>query len=276
MGKKEANFPVYLRLIEFVQKGYTILDGNSQKEVKEFVGSCQHPDGGFVDRASHPDLYYSLFGVWLSAAIDLNHTSRNYKSFIDNELNKKSGPVDVFSAVLIQKLLLENRFRKPSVFKLLKMTFFQGNQTNISYRFFLFFLAVDAMYSNRLIHIFGFPVLTFYSPPPGSPCSVHAAVAVARYKVGLQTELQSKMLLSFFEDKGFKSFRGVREPDMLSTAVALFALNTIGADLRMVTPECLDFIQQNYSTGAFLAGNGDEVRDLEYTFYGLLALGTLV
>lgn len=275
MGRKEANFPVYLSLIGLVQKGFTILDEDSQKEVKEFVSSCQHPDGGFVDRAGHPDLYYSLFGVWLSAAIDLNHTLRNYKSFIDKELNKSSGPVDLFASLLIQVLLFESGFRKPSVIKLLKITFFEGNQTNISYRFFLFFLAVDALYHNRLIRILGFPALTFYSPPPGSPCSVHAAVAVSRQKVGLQTEKQSKILLSYFEDKGFKAFREVREPDMLSTAVALFALKTIGADLRMVTPECLDFIQQNYSAGAFLAGNGDEVRDLEYTFYGLLALGTL-
>lgn len=276
MGRKEANFLVYIRLIELVQKGFTILDENSQKEVRDFVGSCQHPDGGFTDRAGHPDLYYSLFGAWLSAAMDLNHTMRNYKPYIDRELNKNSGPVDLFASLLIQVLLFENGFRKPSVIKLLKITFFEGNKTNIYYRFFLFLLAVDALYHNRLIRILGLPALTFYSPPPGSPCSVHAAVAVARHKVGLQTEKQSKILLSYFEDNGFKSFRDVREPDMLSTAVSLFALKTIGTDLRMVTPECLDFIQQNYSAGAFLAGNGDEVRDLEYTFYGLLALGTLV
>ncbi|NCB08501.1 MAG: hypothetical protein EOM73_10090 [Bacteroidia bacterium] len=40
-------------------------------------------------------------------------------------------------------------------------------------------------------------------------------------------------------------------------------------------PDCLNLVQQNYDTGAFLSGDGDLSRDLEYTFYGLLTLGTL-
>ena len=84
-------------------------------------------------------------------------------------------------------------------------------------------------------------------------------------------------LLSFFEEgRGFKAFPQVGTADLLSTAAALFALKEAGADLRIIAPSCLHFIQENYSSGAFLAGNGDEIRDLEYTFYGLLALGTLV
>jgi len=63
---------------------------------------------------------------------------------------------------------------------------------------------------------------------------------------------------------------------LLSTAVASFALKTANSDLRLVRPACLKLIEQNYSNGAFLAGNGDKMRDLEYTFYGLLALGVLI
>jgi hypothetical protein len=63
---------------------------------------------------------------------------------------------------------------------------------------------------------------------------------------------------------------------MLSTGVALFVLKETGYDLRMIKPGCLDFIQENYSAGAFLSGDGDVTKDLEYTFYGLLALGSLL
>ncbi|MFA5330143.1 MAG: hypothetical protein WC384_20280 [Prolixibacteraceae bacterium] len=35
-------------------------------------------------------------------------------------------------------------------------------------------------------------------------------------------------------------------------------------------------IPENYANGAFLSGDGDLTEDLEYTFYGLLALGVLV
>jgi len=62
---------------------------------------------------------------------------------------------------------------------------------------------------------------------------------------------------------------------MLSTAVALFALNYVDYDLRLLKPSCLDFIGQNFSDGAFLSGDGDPTADVEYTFYGLLALGVL-
>ncbi|MCA1758796.1 MAG: hypothetical protein LC658_03420, partial [Bacteroidales bacterium] len=150
-------------------------------------------------------------------------------------------------------------------------------KVSIFYRLFLFLLAFDALYRNKTIYFFARPLLSFYSPPAESPCSIHAAISVARQKAGLDNKKEMKLLLSFFEEgKGFKTFRETDEPDLLSTAVALFALKFAGADLRLVTPTCLELIQQNYSSGAFLAGNGDEMRDLEYTFYGLLALGTLV
>jgi hypothetical protein len=86
-----------------------------------------------------------------------------------------------------------------------------------------------------------------------------------------------ELLKSFAcESGGFKAFAHLENADMLSTAVALFALNYAGCDLRLLKPICLDFIEQNFSYGAFLSGDGDPTADVEYTFYGLLALGVLV
>jgi hypothetical protein len=82
--------------------------------------------------------------------------------------------------------------------------------------------------------------------------------------------------MQYFEKgKGFKVFPEQGNADLLSTAVSLFGLKKIGADLRIVSPVCLDLVQQNYDNGAFLSGDGDSSRDLEYTFYGLLTLGVL-
>jgi hypothetical protein len=87
---------------------------------------------------------------------------------------------------------------------------------------------------------------------------------------------EQELLKSFAcETGGFKAFAHLNNADMLSTAVALFALNFAGSDLRLLKPACLDFIQQNYAEGAFLSGDGDTTIDVEYTFYGLLALGVL-
>lgn len=277
MGSKSSDIPIYHQFIGLVQKGFATLDAKSQAEVIKFVQSCQHSGGGFTNRAGRPDMYYSLFGVWLAAAIGLEKTLEKHIRFILENAEVQKEPVDAFAEILIQIVLFKNEFKKPPKLKLLRMAFQDAGKVNVFYRLFLFLLTFDALYRNKVIHFFARPALSFYSPSAESPCSIHAALAAARQKAGLGSKKEAKVLLSFFEDgKGFKAFREVDEPDLLSTAVALFALKFAGTDLRLVTPTCLELIQQNYRAGAFLAGNGDEMRDLEYTFYGLLALGTMV
>jgi hypothetical protein len=94
--------------------------------------------------------------------------------------------------------------------------------------------------------------------------------------VGLDVNKDIQQLFEYYEEgTGFKAFKEVESTDLLSTAVALFALEKAGAGLKTIAPDVLGLVQNNYSEGAFLSGNGDETRDLEYTFYGLLILGTL-
>jgi hypothetical protein len=138
-------------------------------------------------------------------------------------------------------------------------------------------LVFDARYGKKqglylLVRLF----LFYYKPLGNHPCSMVAAMTVAKHEVGLDTLNLEKKLLAYFDEKSaFKAFEQVQTGDMLSTAVALFALQKTEFDLRLIAPKCLSFIQQNYEDGAFLSGDGDQTRDLEYTFYGLLALGCL-
>ncbi|RIH63765.1 hypothetical protein D1164_17655 [Mariniphaga sediminis] len=276
MNNRNSGKPLYSQLIGLVKKGFSTLENENQREVKEFIRSCQHPNGGFTDRGGRSDFYYSLFGVWLSAALDMPETLENHKSFVGEKQHERSGTVDALASLLIRISLFEEDFQKPSFLKLLKMAFRESNQS-IFYRLFLFFLVFDAFYQGKMIHFFARIILFFYPLPVESPGSIYAALTLIRYKVGLSVNREKKALLFHFEKgKGFKAFRNVEEADLLSTAVVLFALKATDTDLRMVAPDCLEFIQGSYDSGAFLAGNGDEVRDLEYTFYGLLALGTLI
>lgn len=65
-------------------------------------------------------------------------------------------------------------------------------------------------------------------------------------------------------------------PDLLSTATALHALAVLKADIEPIREKCLDFLDSLWTTkGGFLGSWSDEVLDLEYTYYGLLALGHL-
>jgi hypothetical protein len=156
---------------------------------------------------------------------------------------------------------------------------------NLSYRSFVLFLTMDAVFPRPLRQagfylIFKWAVrriLIQTTVDQHSPCSEVAARAFLQKMMNQDGSKELELLQSFTcESGGFKAFAHIDKADMLSTAVALFALNHAGYDLRLQKPACLGFIQQNFSEGAFLSGDGDLTADVEYTFYGLLALGVLV
>jgi prenyltransferase beta subunit len=63
-------------------------------------------------------------------------------------------------------------------------------------------------------------------------------------------------------------------PDLLSTAVALHALDALEAPWREHRDSMLDFIDTLWTAeGAFHGSWADDEPDAEYTFYGLVALG---
>jgi hypothetical protein len=119
-------------------------------------------------------------------------------------------------------------------------------------------------------------MLTQTAVDQNSPCSEVAAEVFFVKMLNYDGTEEQKLLASFaLKSGGFRAFAHLSTADMLSTAVALFSLSYAKYDLRLIMPECLDFIQQNYAEGAFLSGDGDLTPDVEYTFYGLLALGVL-
>jgi hypothetical protein len=76
---------------------------------------------------------------------------------------------------------------------------------------------------------------------------------------------------------GFRAVPGAPLPDLLSTATALHALACLERPVPSRIHEgCLDFIDTLWSAeGGFHGHWADDHLDVEYTFYGLLALGHL-
>ncbi len=277
MGSRQEYIPIFKRFISIVKKGYEALDQNSQTDVKNFVQSCQNTEGAFTNRAVSPDIYYSIFGTWLAVALGMDETLKKHRQFILQTEWKNKNQVEESAFLLIKLSLPEVDFIKPSIKNMLFKMFLKSSSLSFFYRLFLFTLVFDGFYRKEMFYPAARAILSFISPPADSPCSIHAAYTVIKNETGMKIKQEQANLLSFFEEgSGFRSFKDTEGVDLLSTAVALFALKTIGADLRMIAPDCLEMIQENYAGGAFLAGNGDETRDLEYTFYGLMALGILV
>lgn len=287
----EADFklPFYKLIIEYLRNALCLLDEQGQQEVFQFLISQQNADGGFIDRGGRPDLYYSLFGMMLLKASPLNPPKGDLadgsgalyqlRQFLVRQSSSKiPGFIEKCCLALLQKELETGRSsRLRTLFSLGKSFWKERHSINLSYRSFVLFLTLDAVLPfRRIVKIGAKRMLARTTVDQHSPCSEVAAKVFLQKMMHRESSEDQELLMSFACDSGgFRAFQHSKQPDMLSTAVALFALGFAGSDLRLLKPDCLHFIQQNFVDGAFLSGDGDPTTDLEYTFYGLLALGVL-
>lgn len=274
----QNKIPVYRQLVANVHAGFMALNEDAQNEIKGFIKKQQHGNGAFTDRAGTPDLYYSLFGLWLSLATEQNSQLSALKKFVleQNEIQATS-LIEELALTLI-RIELDSKWKKQSAISIVYKIIKKGRAIDLSYQFFLIALLIDAGGKNKGPFYFLSRIwLLFYKAKGNIPCSLASALLFARNMVGLNTlKLQKNLSTYHVESGGFRAFKSMNSADGLSTGVALFVLKETNYDLRNISPCCLDFIQENYLEGAFLSGDGDETKDLEYTFYGLLALGSMV
>ena len=109
----------------------------------------------------------------------------------------------------------------------------------------------------------------------GSTTATAAAIAVLR---GLgrpvPTGAAEWLLARRHPAGGFTAAPDAPIPDLLSTAVALHALDAVEAPWREHRESMLDFLDTLWTAeGAFHGSWADDEPDAEYTFYGLVALG---
>jgi prenyltransferase beta subunit len=295
-------------MIVFLRNAIDLLDEQGREEILQFILSQQKPDGGFMDRGGRSDLYYSLFGGLIMRAAEKESEVRSPKSegaqpitrnpqpattppefvegailklqhFIASQSNAEvPGFIEKCCLILLQKELKTKRTsRVISILSLGKSFWKERYSINLSYRSFVLFLTLDAVLPfPGILKLAAKRFSAQTTIDQHSPCS-EVAAKVFLQKMMNQKESKDQDLLKSFacQTGGFKAFAHLDEADMLSTAVALFSLDFAGCDLRLLKPECLHFIQQNFAEGAFLSGDGDQAADVEYTFYGLLALGVL-
>jgi prenyltransferase beta subunit len=287
-------------MIALLRNAFDLLDEQGREEVLQFLVSQQNPDGGFQDRGGRSDLYYSLFGGLMLRAWSVEHGAKGLetedrtplpereavegailklKQFITQQSNAEvPGFIEKCCLVLLQKELKAERTSQLKVLVSLGKSFWKERHSiNLSYRSFVLFLTLDAVFPfPRLLKFGAKKMLARTTIDQHSPCSEVAARVFLQKMMNQDGSEDQELLKSFAcEIGGFKAFTHLNNADMLSTAVALFALNYASCDLRLLKPACLDFIGQNFSNGAFLSGDGDTTADVEYTFYGLLALGVL-
>jgi len=269
---------IYPKLLEPVlAKALQILDDEMVSEIRSFVISQQTNEGGFTDRGGKTDLYYTLFGIYVAEALSVKNVFKPAVNYVMNIVQNSdlSGVYLYCGAILYSKLIgsdeTTEKLRKQIVSDLQTSTSEQPEYSGFLGILALYYLG-DFKNLQRIINQYYKLILV----KENSPCPVVAANSVIQAMAGKKSSVNMDILQSFRrENGGFAALHRAPSDDLLSTGVALYALHFLEADIRLIKPDCLGFIDNLYDNGGFRSTSEDYLTDVEYTFYGLLALGSM-
>lgn len=273
--------------------------GDSTEAVKGFLRRQIASDGGFQGRDGRSDLYYTVFGLEASLMLGVDFDRGRMSGYLDGFGNGESLDL-VHLASLIRCRTNLAIVRDPAIFsRRLKayesrdggFSMISGDARGTAYGSFLALgawqdLGFDCPDSEAMAK----SIASLQRPEggyaneaamtAGATPATAAAICVLHYlkrpipESAIEWLLARACPLGGFAAIPFGQDAGV--PDLLSTATALHALSLIGVRVDDVRDRHLDYLDSLWNAeGGFRGHWGDEVVDCEYTYYGLLALGTL-
>ncbi len=283
------------RLLETLQKGKKQLSKEALRRVSYYVESQCTGEGSFKDKSGKADLYYTLFGWMLSYILEIKIDQKKMASYLAQQ-NTESLDLIHYAAYIRCKmigLLMEKG--KAGLFirslfssEVKDLNDFKGvphNDVQSPYTQFIRLSLLedsgqrikekkkimDSLASYRL------PGGGYMNTKDGLTATTNATVAALAVRGQLTGYNENEDVL-YLRDRqdtsgGFAAAEASPVPDMLSTATALFMLSCYG-----ITPNypARDFIEAHWlDSGGFAATLLDDKSDVEYTFYGLLALGAI-
>lgn len=237
--------PIAYILLQTLRQSAERLSPEARMLVCHYVESQRAGGESFKDRGGKADLYYTLFGWMLVYALGIPSNSQQRKAFLDG-INIQS--LDYLHQTvyelcsLLDKLLSLPKYTPNAMLRILT------NDEALN-RFFV-------AYQRH-----------------GSGGGTNARAARLASATEAIAELTEPLLAMQDETGGFRAHANAPFPDLLSTSVATFALH-----VHNITPryDVKPFIEAHWQDdGSFAASLLDGFGDVEYEFYGLLALGSI-
>ena len=245
--------------------GFDRMTDEAQNALRGIVQLMQKPDGLFPDRSGRGDLYYTLFGLCLAyvseAKIDRGTCEKTLEQAAPVDLVHRAALAHSRNLLKLMKLprAIQNLpFSAPKLDfpDLPDSAFPQGDR----YSPYSCFLRNDTSAD-----------LSAYRLPDGLYSNLKGA---SEYGV---TATAAALCLHPDETTA-TALAGLQNPDgtfpggdLLSTSVSLYALHRTGHTAQY---DVCDFLSGCFRpTGLFAAVPADPFGDLEYTVYGLLAMG---
>lgn len=290
-----------LEMLQVARLGPSVLGEDACQLVEKFIRKQQNDDGGFRDRDGRSDLYYTCFAIDALTSLQVEIPESSLADYLTKQFEKLSELDFVHLCCLARASSSLTQYQGkdcilPVLEQIEKFRSPDGGYNQIaehpSGSTYACFLAWGA-YSD---HGRECPnqerlslCLNSLSTPDGAWCndvdfpvpnlpSTAAAVALCRNLRLPIPDNSVPWILSCFHPAsgGFLAFPDAPMPDLLTSAVALHTLDALQAPLEPIREACLDFIDTLWSAEGGFHGNwSDEQLDIEYTYYGLLALGHL-
>jgi prenyltransferase beta subunit len=274
----------------------------SAELVAEFVLSRLNQDGGFADRSGQSDLYYTPFGIECLLALDHEPPASRVSEYL-------AGFSDPFDLDLVHVASLSRAWAG-----LASASMDESMRRRIAERIESFradeggyhqspeaktgtvygtFLAVHSLQDLDLPtpepesiatiidrHSTGDGGYANESNSGSATTPTTAAAVLLKHQLGIPIEEASSdwLLSRFGTEGGATAAPDAPIPDLLSTATALHALSAMNASIEPIKEKCLDFTDTLWTNSGSFYGHWAENPgdlDVEYTFYGLLALGHL-
>ena len=271
--------------------------GGAKELVEGFLRRQQNADGGFRDREGRSDLYYAVFGIDASLALQMELDKARLRAWLAGfGAGKGLDFVHLCSLIRCRSFAgfeegQAERFRlRLDAFRAEDGGFHPcpGSPVSTAYGNFLAYGAWQDLRGGvpdalRLAQSFQHLEIGDGSWAnerrirAGATTATAAAVAVLRDQGISVSETTSDWLLARLHDQGgFLASPQAPAPDLLSTATALHALAGLDVSFRPFKELCLDYLDTLWiNEGSFYGHWQEETLDCEYTYYALLALGHL-
>lgn len=293
-------FPTMSLRLEMLQVARLAVSplGEAAALVEAFVRSQQNPDGGFRDRDGKSDLYYTSFAIDALTALQVPLPEAALREYL-TRLGEGNGLDFVHLCCLarswsaLEKNVegIDTVLERIEAFRTPDGGYHQAPEADFGSAYGAF-LAYGA-YSDhgrlppgcermmKSLNDLLDPEESAWAndrslPIVNLPATAAAITLYRNFRKAIPDGTPRWILSCFHEQGGFAPFPGAPMPDLLSTGVALHALDGLQVSFKDYRERCLDFIDTLWTAGGGFHGTwDDDVLDIEYTYYGLLALGHL-
>ena len=286
---------ISIRLMRTLMAGKSRLSEEALSQIRQYVKSQQERDGvAFMNKTGKPDLYYTAFGWLLSYVLGIDLDAGMRKQYLQHQDSKMLGLIHYAAFMrccLLDELMDKGKLRIALTGHRMRQlrpmdSFTEVPQHDLDcpYSKFVWMTLLEDT-RNVLEHTDSWKnSLDNYKTPNGgysnfcqqnATSSVNATAAALAVKGQLNgwKPAEEILVLRQMQDEtgGFKAVAQAPAADLLSTATALFILGQYGINPLY---EATDFIVSHWlDNGGFGATLLDNESDVEYVFYGLLALG---